>query len=243
MSVAGYYEQYWSEEGFNPVRPVNTRLHKVLAEHLPAHGDVLDLGCGDGRTLGTWIRDRVGSYVGVDVSSAAVERARSLGLDARTITDAADLPFDDDSLDAVVSIEVLEHLFEPHRAAAEVRRVLRPGGLFLATVPNVAYWRWRRDMALRGVWNPYGDDESIDAPWRDPHIRFFTPATFERMLRRAGFGSVELGGFEGEVLGAWRLAGVARRSPALRDALHRRIEKRLLPLLGMRLHAVARKVP
>jgi SAM-dependent methyltransferase len=241
MSVGGYYEDYWSEAGFNPVRPVNTRLYKVLATHLPPQGDVLDLGCGDGRTLGLWIRDHVGHYVGVDVSATAVERARSLGLDARTISDAAELPFEDDSLDAVVSIEVLEHLFSPHEAAAEVHRVLRPGGVFLATVPNVAYWRWRRDMALRGIWNPYGDEDSVDAPWRDPHVRFFTAETLERMLGRAGFASVEVGGFEGEVLGAWRLAGVARSAPALRERLHRRIERSLLPLLGMRLHAVARK--
>jgi SAM-dependent methyltransferase len=243
MSVGRYYEDYWSEEGFNPVRPVNLRLRKVLETHLPARGDVLDLGCGDGRTLGTWIRDRVGSYVGVDVSATAVERARSLGLDARTIDDAAELPFPSESFDAVVSIEVLEHLFSPHQAAAEVHRVLRPGGVFLATVPNVAYWRWRRDMALRGIWNPYGDEHSIEAPWRDPHVRFFTAATLERMLERAGFASVTVGGFEGEVLGAWRLAGVARAAPALRERLHRRIERSLLPLLGMRLHAVARKAP
>jgi SAM-dependent methyltransferase len=242
MSVGRYYEDYWSESGFNPVRPVNARLHNVLARHLPQRGELLDLGCGDGRTLGLWLRDRVSRYIGVDVSETAVARARSLGLDARTIQDASVLPFDDASFDAVVSIEVLEHLFAPHEAAAEVHRVLQPGGVFVATVPNVAYWCWRRDLALHGIWNPYGDDQSIDAPWRDPHLRFFTPSTLERMLVRAGFGSVEVGGFEGGVLRAWRLAGVARAAPALRKRLHRRIELPLLPLFARRLHAVARKI-
>jgi SAM-dependent methyltransferase len=241
MSVGRYYEEYWTEEGFNPVRPVNPQLLRLLAGHLRPEGDLLDLGCGDGRTIGLWLRDRVGSYVGVDVSGTAVERARSLGLDARPIDDAAALGFDDASFDAVVCLEVLEHLFAPHDAAAEVHRVLRPGGVFLATVPNVAYWRWRRDLALRGVWNPYGDDLSLEQPWRDPHIRFFTVSAFERMLSRAGFASVEVGGHEGEVLGAWRLSGVARPVPALRRRLHRRLEQALLPLLGLRLHAVARK--
>jgi SAM-dependent methyltransferase len=241
MAAASYYETYWSEEGFNPVREVNTRLHRVLAEHLPATGSVLDLGCGDGRTIGTWIHDRVGRYTGVDVSGTAIERARGLGLDAHRIEDASRLPFDDASFDAVVCLEVLEHLFAPHEAAAEARRVLRPGGVFLATVPNVAYWRWRRDMALRGIWNPYGDEHSVDAPWRDPHIRFFTVGALERMLQRAGYASIQVGGLEGEVLGAWRLSGLARRHPGLRGRLHRRIEYALLPVLGMRMYAVARE--
>jgi SAM-dependent methyltransferase len=241
MSVGGYYEQYWSEQGFNPVRPVNVRLLRILAANLPAGGRVLDLGCGDGRTLGTWISDRVAEYVGVDVSATAVERARSLGLDARKLEDASALPFEDGSVDAVVSIEVLEHMLAPPEAVAEVRRVLRPGGVFVATVPNVVYWRWRRDLALKGIWNPYGDEDSVEAPWRDPHVRFFTVGALERMFSRAGFPDVEVGGFEGEVLGAWRLAGVARFDPEVRRRLHRRIERALLPLLGLRLSAVARK--
>jgi SAM-dependent methyltransferase len=241
MGVHRYYEDYWSESGFNPVRYVNPRLHNVLARHLPPSGGLLDVGCGDGRTLGLWLRDRVGGYIGVDVSETAVARARSLGLDARTVEDASELPFQDASFGAAVSIEVLEHLFAPHKAAAEVHRVLQPGGVFIATVPNVAYWRWRRDLALHGIWNPYGDDESIDAPWRDPHVRFFTPSTIERMLGRAGFGSVDVGAFEGGVLRTWRLAGVVRAAPAVRERLHRTIERPLLPLFARRVYAVARK--
>ena len=50
------------------------------------------------------------------------------------------MPFGDGELDVVVCNEVLEHLLEPQRAAAEALRVLRPGGVFLVSVPNVAYW-------------------------------------------------------------------------------------------------------
>jgi SAM-dependent methyltransferase len=242
VSIEQYYERYWSEEGFNPIRPIPERLHAALAAHLPPQGRCLDVGCGDGRSTG-WLLDLVGSYLGVDVSEAAVERARSLGIDARQVPDAAELPFEDDSFDAVVCLEVLEHLFAPHSAAAEALRVLRPGGTYFTTVPNVAYWRWRRDLALKGIWNPFGDDESVDAPWRDPHIRFFTVPALERMLRRAGFASIEVGGHEGEILGAWRLSGVARASPRARRRLHEALHEALLPLLGMRLHAVATKPP
>jgi SAM-dependent methyltransferase len=241
VSVGEYYERYWSEEGFNPTRPISDRLHALLATHLPEDGRCLDVGCGDGRSIGLWLRDHVGRYVGVDVSETAAAHARGLGLDARQVPDAAELPFGDGEFDVVVCLEVLEHLFAPHRAAGEALRVLRPGGTYFATVPNVAYWRWRRDLALGGTWNPYGDEDSVDAPWRDPHIRFFTVPAFERMLERVGFASVEVGGHEGEILGTWRLSGVARACPRARRRLHETIYGALLPLLGLRLHAVAKK--
>jgi SAM-dependent methyltransferase len=241
VSVAEYYERYWSEEGFNPIRPVPDRLAKLLTTYLPERGSCLDVGCGDGRSIGLLLRDSVGSYLGVDVSDSAVARTRELGLDAQRIADAGELPFEDGAFDAVVCLEVLEHLFAPHLAAAEALRVLRPGGTYIATVPNVAYWRWRRDLGLRGIWNPYGDEQSVDAPWRDPHIRFFTVSAFERMLDRAGFSSIEVGGHEGEILGSWRLSGVARAFPGARRRLYEALDARLLPLLGLRLHAVATK--
>jgi SAM-dependent methyltransferase len=241
VSVAEYYERYWSEEGFNPIRPVSDRLQALLAARLSDSGRCLDVGCGDGRPIGVWLREHVGAYAGVDVSETAAAHARSLGLDARQVEDAAELPFEDGAFDAVVCLEVLEHLFSPHEAAREALRVLRPGGTYFATVPNVAYRRWRRDLALRGIWNPYGDEQSVDAPWRDPHIRFFTVSAFGRMLDRAGFASVEVGGHEGKMLGSWRLSGLARAFPPARRRLHEAIQAALLPLLGLRLHAVATK--
>src|SRR5439155_807663 len=50
--------------------------------------------------------------------------------------DAESLPFRDESFDAVVATEVLEHLDEPGRMLSEARRVLRPGGQFFMTTPN-----------------------------------------------------------------------------------------------------------
>ena len=49
VSVRQYYEHYWSEEGFNPIRPTSTRLHTVLGAHLRGSEQCLDVGCGDGR--------------------------------------------------------------------------------------------------------------------------------------------------------------------------------------------------
>jgi methionine biosynthesis protein MetW len=237
--VRDYYEKYWSDEGVCPDTPLDRNVQALLARHAGPHDRCIDIGCGEGRT-GVWLRERVASYVGVDVAQNAVEEARASGLDAHLIQDAADLPFPDDSFDLAICIEVLEHLFEPHLAVAEGLRVLGPGGRLIVTVPNVVHWRRRLDMALLGRWNPYGDELAVQKPWRDPHLRFFTAAALKRMLEEVGFRFVELGGHTGPVL---------REVPYLRKlargdtptALSRGLAMRSPALFATRLSAVARK--
>jgi SAM-dependent methyltransferase len=186
MAVQEYYEQYWSESGSGFRGRMGDQLGALLQALVPPEADCLDVGCGDGRTTGAWLAEHARSYVGVDVSARAVEQARELGLDARVITDAGELPFADAGFDFVACIEVFEHLFDAEGAAAEIARVLRPGGRLLAQVPNVAHWRHRVDMAALGRFNPLGDAESLARTWRDPHIRFFTVDTLPRMLESVG---------------------------------------------------------
>ncbi|HEX6677367.1 MAG TPA: class I SAM-dependent methyltransferase, partial [Actinomycetes bacterium] len=208
MKADAYYESYWSEEGYLPHGAPTWHLRRLLRAHVAEGAKVLDLGCGDGGTAGDAVRARGCAYLGVDVSENAVRRARGRGFDARRIDDAGSLPFEGDSFDAVLAIEVLEHLFLPHLAAAEVHRVLKPGGVFILSVPNVAYWRRRLDLAAFGRWNPFGDDLSVEQPWRDPHIRFFNPASMKRLLTLVGFGDVQVNGHGGALL---RDIPVARR--------------------------------
>jgi SAM-dependent methyltransferase len=203
------YDAYWSPDGFSPVdHPLYGHLLEVLNRQVRSDHDALDLGCGDGSHCGPWLSQRARSYVGADVSETAIGLARQQGREAVVIEDAAKLPFDDGSFDVVVCIEVLEHLLDPLGAAREALRVLRPGGTLVATVPNVAHWRARAD-ALLGRWNPTGDHLSAEQPWRDPHIRFFSPVTLRRMLFAAGFHQVEVIGLqEGKLL--HRMPGVRR---------------------------------
>jgi methionine biosynthesis protein MetW len=233
-----YYNQYWSDGGFQPWGSLDPDLRALYETRVSPGADCLDVGCGDGRTSGLWLREHAASYVGVDVSEPAVHEARRLGLDARPITDASELPFSDKSFDVVVCIEVLEHLFQPFDAAVEIRRVLRPGGLLIASVPNVAYWRRRAELAVIGRWNPFGDQLSTLKPWRDPHIRFFTPRSARAMLAEAGFGSIDAGGKGGGFL---REFPAVRRRAQKTSALYRIAERRAPSLLAARLQIVARK--
>jgi SAM-dependent methyltransferase len=232
-----YYEAYWSDEGFKPTDKGSAPLRRLLAETIGPDDSCIDIGCGDGGTSAVWLSANAGQYVGVDVSSGAVELARSRGFEAVHIRDASELPFESGSFDAATCIEVLEHLFDPVAALREMRRVLRPGGVALVTVPNVAHWRQRLDM-VAGRWNPGGDDQSVERPWRDPHLRFFTPASLGRLLREAGFQNVETGSHG---------PPAARDIPVLRGLSHaddpgpfyRGLTRMAPSLFGKRCHAIA----
>ncbi len=101
-----------------------------VAAAVPAGATVLDLACGSGP-----MRSRLsGTYVGLDLSAAELSAAASKGL-AVARADATRLPLADQSVDAVVMSMALMLVPMP-ATLSEVRRVLRPGGVFVASVPN-----------------------------------------------------------------------------------------------------------
>jgi SAM-dependent methyltransferase len=95
---------------------------------------VLDLGCRDGALTRAYAKGN--DVVGVDADREALEEAAKLGIETRWADLDEPLPFDEAGFDVVVAGELLEHLRDPRRLVAEARRVLRPGGTFVASVPN-----------------------------------------------------------------------------------------------------------
>jgi SAM-dependent methyltransferase len=85
-----------------------------------------------------------------DYSELAVETARQRGLDALQ-ADARDLPVESDAFGLVAAMDVLEHIEEDHLVAAEISRVLMPGGIAYVTVPcSMALWS-AHDVAVGHV--------------------------------------------------------------------------------------------
>jgi SAM-dependent methyltransferase len=107
---------------------------------------ILDAGCGTGGTLDA-VAD-LGEAWGVDISPDALEFCRGRGHTNLKLCPAEALDFPDGSFDFVLSCDVLEHLEDDGRALAEIRRVLRPGGYGIITVP-AHKWLWSaHDVAL-----------------------------------------------------------------------------------------------
>jgi SAM-dependent methyltransferase len=234
------YDDYWSADGFRPRQSVPFSLRSFLAQNVAGEDACVDVGCGRGEGPSAWLAEHAGSYVGVDVSKVAVEAARANGLRAEIVDDASRLPFPDDSFDVGTCLEVLEHMHAPQLTAKEIYRVLKPGGRVLVTVPNVAYWRRRADLAVLGRWNPVGDDQSAHRPWRDPHLRFFGRANLVAMLSEAGFVQVTSGGHGAswmtDVPGVRAL--MRREDPG---PLYRRLVAAFPGLFAHHLHAVGVK--
>ena len=95
---------------------------------------VLDLGCRDGALTRAYAEGN--DVVGVDADRDALAAASELGIETRWADLDEPLPFDEASFDVVVAGELLEHLRNPHALVTDVGRVLRPGGTFVASVPN-----------------------------------------------------------------------------------------------------------
>jgi SAM-dependent methyltransferase len=98
-----------------------------------ARGDVLEVGCGDGRLLGLIDRRRALSLVGIDLSPRMAQRARERGFTVAAAR-AERLPFADASFDAVLSGFYSLRYVQLDQALAEIARVLRPGGRFGVTL-------------------------------------------------------------------------------------------------------------
>ncbi|MDK1022055.1 MAG: class I SAM-dependent methyltransferase, partial [Candidatus Hydrogenedentes bacterium] len=116
---------------------------------------VLDVGCGRG-FAGDIVREAGGEYTGVDFVSSRDGFRLALG-------DAARLPFPDALFDVVFCMDAFEHFPDPHRAAVEFRRVLRPGGFFYLSAPNYSnvagiVKRVYEGLGLyeKNTWAPFG---------------------------------------------------------------------------------------
>lgn len=102
--------------------------------------DVLDLGCAGG-FMAEAMAQRGANVTGIDPAAAAIEAARKharstglrIGYDVGT---GEALPYGAADFDAVVCVDVLEHVADLHKVLSEVARVLRPGGLFLFDTIN-----------------------------------------------------------------------------------------------------------
>jgi SAM-dependent methyltransferase len=142
-------------------------------------GRLLDIGCATGfflngmRAQGQW------DLYGVEISPYAARVAQEkYGLNVRigTLEDAA---FPDNFFDVVTLWDVLEHLHEPVKSLQEIHRVLKPDGLLVFRVPNLA----SLDARLFG---PFW--AGLDPP---RHLYVFSPRTVETLLHKTGFSSLE----------------------------------------------------
>ncbi|MBA3375744.1 MAG: methyltransferase domain-containing protein [Actinobacteria bacterium] len=130
---------------------------------------VLDLGCRSGAFTRSFLDGN--EVVGLDVDRVALAKAAELGIEPVAGDVEEPLPFTDASFDAVVAGELFEHLRFPSSLTGEVRRVLRPGGVIVGSVPNA----FRIQGRLRFLFGRPPEDDPT-------HLHMFSPAQLRELL-------------------------------------------------------------
>ncbi len=153
---------------------LETERGELFRRLIGTNKTVLDLGCRDG-TLTKYYTS--GNKVfGADIDSAMLARARErLGIETVQIDiQEAPWPFRPASFDVVVAGEVLEHVYSPEKVINRITELLKPGGMFIGSVPNAFSLKCRIKYLLGSKRN---------TPLDDPmHINQFSWHELQKML-------------------------------------------------------------
>ena len=179
-----FYEDQWADAPPDPEPWAWERRRALLLGEAKPGERVLDLGCGAGRFVAALAAAGV-EPVGVEIAEGALDRARrnAPGADLRLVEPDGSLPLGHASIDLVWCSEVLEHVADIGQVLVEARRVLRPRGRLLVTVP----FHGRVQAALIALtrfeahFDPLGQ-----------HLRFFTRRSLAATLDNAGFEQLDI---------------------------------------------------
>jgi len=171
-----------------------------LVTSLPDVSAVCDLGCGNGYLAGL-LGSAGHEIVGVDASQSGIAIARkTYGTSARFFHANIDVRLATTlghRFDAVVSSDVIEHLYRPRELMRCAATLLRPGGWLVVGTP---YHGYLKNLVL-GIVNGWDAHHGVD--WDGGHIKFFSVGTLSRLLEEEGF-SVSRFAYHGRVAWLWK---------------------------------------
>lgn len=148
---------------------------------------VFDLGCGNG-SVAKRLNDLGWAVTGVDPSKKGIDQAKQNypELDLHAGSAYEDLRQKFGTFPVVVSLEVVEHLYDPRNFAAKAFELLEPGGRLLLSTPYHGYLK-NVVLALSGKM-----DAHFTALWDHGHIKFWSEKTISILLREAGFVNLQI---------------------------------------------------
>jgi ubiquinone/menaquinone biosynthesis C-methylase UbiE len=151
---------------------------------------LLDIGCEDGLLIYE-LMDKCEECHGIDISNVPLKRA--VIMNAKNSNSKKihfyqcdidnGLPFQDSVFDAITCNAVLEHIFSPQLALEEIHRVLKPKGVLILQVPNIAFIKLRIQL-LFGV-QPRTTGGPFEREWE--HLHIFTLKTLQTILQMIGY--------------------------------------------------------
>ena len=189
-------EQHWWYRGRRQV--IRAELDRLP---LPSDARILDAGCGSGRTLEELVD--YGTVAGLELDPVAAEVARGRGCGEVQVGRVEELPWPADDFDLITCLDVIEHVPDDRAGLRELRRVSKPGGWLVATVPAYqALWSYHDEANhhFRRYERATLRAAATDAGWRLDRITSFNTLLFapvaavrlaQRRLRRNAAGQDE----------------------------------------------------
>lgn len=177
-------------------KATNDAVYRIALEILEKESQVLDLGCGQEhmtRRLARWFAQQ-GVAPSDRITAADIEprffEAREVS--CRRADANERLPFDDQTFDLIVTIEMLEHVQNVYAVFQECARILKPGGTIIFSVPNIAHFASRWKFLTTGFYTLY-HPPSVDPNNAHRICGHITPLTYAYHsygLRRAAFENI-----------------------------------------------------
>lgn len=145
----------------------------LIKEWVGTNKRVLDLGCRDGSLTRFYCSEN--EVVGADIDREALGKCKEqLGIATHWINLLDEFPFQEGEFDVVVAAEIIEHLSFPNHVVRKISQVLRPGGIFLGSVPN-SFRLKNRLLFLMGT----------DFEYDPTHLHHFSPGSLRGMLQES----------------------------------------------------------
>lgn len=157
-----------------------------------SHGmrTVLEIGCGEGATLALIKREGYADRtIGVEYYPEAAAKARAFVDEVfEGDVEKLELPLPEHSVDAILCLDVLEHLVHPEHLIQRLHRLLSPGGVLVTSIPNVRHYSVSFPLFFGGRWE-YTAAGILDRT----HLRFYTKQSAIRLVESSGLKVVEVG--------------------------------------------------
>lgn len=204
---------------------------------IPGDRRVLDVGCGTGSVTLIANRDKHNDVSAIEPDETRSALARSRGLEVFNGYLSLDYIAEHGRFDVVMSSDVIEHMVDPASAIDLFVAALKPDGLLVLSVPNVAHWSVRANL-LRGRFD-YTEAGIMDAT----HLRWFTKKSLEAMLRQCGLDVVATRFTAGFDIKAYRHPALRRLPENMRRALIRACLRLRPSLFGVQIVVAARPHP
>jgi 2-polyprenyl-3-methyl-5-hydroxy-6-metoxy-1,4-benzoquinol methylase len=147
-------------------------------------GSILDIGCADGMFTKV-VLDKSGAskIIGIDVLNKSVDWANKHWKTNKKMSfrlaDAHNLPFKTNTFNAVIALEVLEHVYEPVKVLQEIKRVLRKNGYIVFLVPA-------ENLLFRIIWY-FWTKYTISRIWKETHVHAYSGDFIAKLVDVMGF--------------------------------------------------------